>query len=243
VSSSAQTTVDPRIGLGDPDCPVCGGMGYVRYEVPITDPGFGKMHHCPVCGQRIIEAVRAKVFESQRERIARFSVARPEQTFETFDASGVRPMIYQAYCAALQYAAEPRGWLVLHGSYGTGKSHLASAIANKLSAGQVMSLVVPDLLELLRSGFDTGDYQELLDLTRQVRLLILDDMGTESSTPWACEKLFQIVNHRYNSVMPTVFVFNGVVEDMAPRIASRLKDTAVSKLLPMWGDDYRERKR
>jgi DNA replication protein DnaC len=49
-------------------------------------------------------------------------------------------------------------------------------------------------------------------------------MGTESPTAWAHEKLFQILNHRYNQALPTVLVFNGAVDDFDLRIASRMRD-------------------
>ena len=40
---------------------------------------------------------------------------------------------------------------------------------------------------------------------RTTEILVLDDLGTESATPWAQEKLFQIINYRYNFQFPTVF--------------------------------------
>jgi DNA replication protein DnaC len=102
---------------------------------------------------------------------------------------------------------------------------------------------MPDLLELLRSGYDGGDYDEVLDLCRTIELLVLDDMGTESPTAWTHEKLFQILNHRYSLALPTVLVFNGAVDDFEPRIASRMKDRLRSTVMPVFGDDYRQRSR
>jgi len=44
---------------------------------------------------------------------------------------------------------EPRGWLLLKGGFGAGKTHLAGAIANyRLQLGQpALFIVVPDLLD------------------------------------------------------------------------------------------------
>ena len=87
------------------------------------------------------------------------------------------------------------------GPYGVGKTHLAAAIAHEvLSRGHaVLFAVVPDLLDHLRTTFgphSTISYDEQFDFLRAVPLLTLDDLGTESATPWAREKLYQLINHR-----------------------------------------------
>jgi DNA replication protein DnaC len=97
------------------------------------------------------------------------------------------------------YTRQPDGWLTLLGPYGLGKTHLAAAIAHEvLGRGEtVLFAVVPDLLDHLRATFEpqsTVAYDERFELVRSVRLLILDDLGTESATLWAREKLYQLVN-------------------------------------------------
>jgi DNA replication protein DnaC len=222
---------------------MCRGLTYVAFDLPVGDPGFGKLHRCPVCGHLVDEERRKRIYASKQRRIAAYTVTRPEQTFETFDARTVAPTVREAYHIALRFAEAPRGWLVLHGPPGTGKSHLAGAIINRCSERLAISLIMPDLLELLRSGFDGGDYSELLDLCRTVELLVVDDMGTESPTAWAQEKLFQILNHRYNQALPTVLIFNGAIDDFDLRIASRMMDRALSTVIAVYGDDYRQRRR
>ena len=136
-------------------------------------------------------------------------------TFQRFDTSGMNATRNQqdtlkaAYQSALQFAREPQDWLVLTGPVGAGKTHLAAAIANyQVQQGNPVSfLVVPDLLDHLRSTFAPESqvtYDELFDKMRNAPLLILDDLGTQSTTPWAQEKLFQLLNHRYNGRLPTV---------------------------------------
>jgi DNA replication protein DnaC len=76
---------------------------------------------------------------------------------------------------------------------------------------------------------------------RDVGVLILDDLGTENTTPWASEKLFQIINHRYNYRLPTVITSNRDPAKIDPRIYSRLADTALSgKMLMINAADYRQ---
>jgi chromosomal replication initiation ATPase DnaA len=105
-----------------PDCGVCGGYGYVSRDRPVGDPDFGKLHPCPACGHLAVEERNRTVYAAKQKRIAAYTVTRPEQTFETFDARNVSPSIRAAYHAALRFAGAPRGWLVLHGPPGTGKT-------------------------------------------------------------------------------------------------------------------------
>ena len=170
-----------------------------------------------------------------------------DKTFENFEANiaGVR----DAYNAARQFADSEHqlGWLVLEGPYGCGKTHLAAAIANASieNGTQVLFAIVPDLLDHLRSTFSPTSeqtYDELFEAVRQVPLLILDDLGSENTTPWAAEKLFQIINHRYNHRLPTVITTNqDLLGGLDRRIKSRLQDKGLTNIIKMPAGDYRKR--
>src|SRR5690606_20740625 len=103
------------------------------------------------------------------------------------------------------YAADPQGWLVFNSvAYGNGKTHLAAAIANTvINQGRpVLFIVVPDLLDHLRTTYNPAAgvrYDKRFEEVKTADLLVLDDLGTESATPWAREKLYQIFNYRYNA--------------------------------------------
>jgi len=141
----------------------------------------------------------------------------------------------RAYEAAKAFAAEPKGWLVLAGHSGCGKTHLAVAIGNeRLSRGYpVFFIPTPDLLDHLRSAFSPGSeipYDELFDQVRNAPLLILDDLGTQSSTPWAREKLDQLLTYRFNSELPTVIVTITPIEQLEERIHTRLTDSRLCQV-------------
>jgi len=53
---------------------------------------------------------------------------------------------------------------------------------------------------------------------------VLDDLGTESATAWAREKLYQLFNYRYNARLPTVITTAVPIEQLDPRLASRMLD-------------------
>ncbi len=134
-----------------------------------------------------------------------------------------------AYEAAKAFAAAPKGWFVLSGPSGSGKTHLVAAIASEaLKHGHtVLYKSVPDLLDYLRSAFSPGSempYDESFDQVRNIDLLVLDDLGAQSSTPWAKEKLDQLLTHRFNGELPTVIVTIVPLERLDERLRTRLTD-------------------
>ncbi len=146
-----------------------------------------------------------------------------DQTFESFEMRTDeldherRENLKRAYLAALQFAENPDGWLVLTGTYGCGKTHLAAAIANyQANLGYPpLFVTVADLLDHLRATFSPTSlvsYDKLFERVRMADLLILDDLMTQSATPWAREKLYQLFDYRYNARLPTVIKMNETLE-------------------------------
>jgi len=112
--------------------------------------------------------------------------------------------------AAERFAESPEGWLVLTGIPGCGKTHIAAAIANRrIERGHpALFLTVADLLDHLRASYrDDAElaFDELLEQVRTAPVLVLDDLDAYAETPWAREKFFQVVSHRFNAALPTVF--------------------------------------
>lgn len=172
------------------------------------------------------------------------------KTFETFitDPMPYTPdqvaILQSCYEAAHHYATNPEGWLIFRGNYGSGKTHLAVAIANyRLALGEsVLFMTTPDLLDHLRGTYGPGSqiqYDELFERLRNAPLLVLDDLGAESPTPWAQEKLFQLINHRYLHRLSTVITTNTDPDQLDPRIQSRLEDQALSATVSMPLPDFR----
>jgi DNA replication protein DnaC len=152
----------------------------------------------------------------------------------------------KAFKACQQFAEKPRGWLVLSGTYGTGKTHLAAAIGNYRSAfgENPIFIVVPDLLDHLRSTFNPNSnvsYDHLFEEIRTASLLILDDLGTQNSSPWAKEKLFQLLNYRYEARLPTVITTTCSLDEIDPRIRSRMVDSKRCEIYAILTPSYRGR--
>lgn len=229
---------------GDPECPRCGGVGWVGRDVPVGHPDFGRAFPCDCIAERLM----ARRLEGLLQQSNMADLSR--MTFEEFrvEAPGNSPdqvrTLRAAHDTALAFAAAPEGWLLLHGSFGCGKTHLAAAIVNEvLSRGApALFVVVPDLLDHLRATFSAGAeeaYDARFELVREAPLLVLDDLGTQASTAWAAEKMFQLLNHRYNARSPTVITTNRDLDDLDDRLRSRLGHFGVVRTVEITALDYR----
>jgi DNA replication protein DnaC len=144
---------------------------------------------------------------------------------------------------AEKFAKKPKGWLVFSGGYGSGKTYLAAAIANyQAELGNApLFVMVPDLLDHLRATFNPNSpvsYDRRFDEIRTTPLLVLDDLGTQSMTPWVREKLYQLFNHRYHAELPTVITTADSLEEMDARIRSRMLDSRLCKIYAITAPAY-----
>ncbi len=173
-----------------------------------------------------------------------------QMTFESFDYRRVnlppeeRANLAEAYRIAFEFARSPDGWLVLLGVNGCGKTHLAAAIVNYRYQQKkpALFIVVPDFLDHLRSSFSPDSkltYDELFEGVKSAPLLVLDDFGEQATTPWAQEKLYQVINHRYNARLPSVITTTCALDEMESRMASRLTDMKISNAFNIIVPDYR----
>ncbi len=242
-SASRRQTNDRRRQTGEQVCPLCHGAGFLRQDLPVGDPNFGKVVKC-----RCKEKEETEKRRLELGRLAKLDSHR-DQTFETFDETV--PGVQEAYRAAKLYAEDPQGWLLLSGPVGCGKTHLAAAIANVCLKRDslVIFSTVPELLDHLRTAFAPSNelpYHELFDRIREAELLVLDDLGAEHSTAWAGEKLFQIMNYRYEYRIPTVITTNSDplksdFKNLDERVQSRLRDVGLVRRCRIEARDYRPR--
>ena len=230
---------------GDPNCPICHGVGFVRRDLPIHHPDFGKVEICSCRAQEVAQSAYQRVY--RLSNLAAFK----DMSFETFKVQGRVGMgedqlrsLKLAYDSAQGFARTLSGWLLLLGSYGVGKTHLAAGIANFAGGMGVptLFLTAPDLLDWLRYSYDAPDdtFESRFEEIRNINLLVVDDLGTQNATPWAQEKLYQILNWRYVNRLPTVVTSNQPLEEIEGRIQSRLRDPELVTTVKIVAQDYRQ---
>jgi len=212
--------------------------------VPLGHPEFGKLQVCVCRRANITDAVREKLYSlSNLDELK-------DLTFETFKPRGRQGLgemqsasLEMAYNHAQHYAKNLNGWLLLQGGYGCGKTHLAAGIANFAVRMGVptLFLTVPDLLDALRFAYGAQDtsFEERFEEIRNAKLLLLDDFGTQNATGWAQEKLFQIINYRYINKLSTVITTNLALDEIEPRIRSRLSDPELVTTVRISAPDFR----
>jgi DNA replication protein DnaC len=235
------------------ECPVCDGARWLSVRAPVGSPEFGRLVPCECLlrahAQRRVERLN-EYSELGALRPLTFESLAPQGREGAADPASFR----KANEVAKTYAAAPAGWLVLSGPSGVGKTHLAAAVVNfAVSQGRAAKFVfVPEFLDRLRASFsDSGaarpgyaafgygqadqppaqGYDEMLALAASAPLLALDDLGGQSSTPWAEEKLRQVLAYRWDRRAPTVVTTRLAPEGMDDWLKSRLADPATSRLL------------
>ena len=240
IADSGNGSVPPDESEEDA-CPICEGRLWLAVDAPVGHPDFGKVESCQ-CQAEIDLGERAT-------RLRRYSNLGPlaNLTFGSADPEGIvgdpesKRLYRVAYEAALAYAEQPLGWLVLTGPHGSGKTHLAAAVSNHcIEQGRPVFFVhVPDLLDDLRSTYSPMSelsYSELFEQVNEAPLLVLDGLGTQSPTPWAQEKLQQIFNRRANSELPTIVTTAVQLSEIDPYIVSRMTRPTLSRVVEIQGD-------
>jgi len=88
-------------------------------------------------------------------------------------------------------------------------------------------VVVPTLLDRLRAAARYQEPEDPLPALYEADLVVLDDLGREKATDWAHERLYVLVNERYNRVLPTIATSNLTVGELV----DRGHDALISRLL------------
>lgn len=136
--------------------------------------------------------------------------------------------------------------IIFVGDVGTGKTHLSFSVFNELIRQNVsgLAVTVPDLMDDLRprKGALSERQDEQIEALKTVDLLLLDDLGAQRNTAWVTERLFIIINARYNNMRPTIITSNNYLEDLDkeegwPRIVDRISE--MCRAIRMEGPSFR----
>lgn len=193
------------------------------YDIPGSEsygrPVF-RVRKCPRCYE----------LQHRRQEPRMYTPKAIVQTFDTFSVTNdTADMFQKCYDYARDFSSQftTRG-LLIAGPRGTGKSHMAMAIAKKIlgyGSIPVGFVNVPDLLAEIKAGWDDPKLAMHAKVSLEKRFLVLDDLGAEQTTPWVVAEFYKIIDHRDQHGLPTVVTTNFLfeqLEKMFPRPFDRI---------------------
>jgi DNA replication protein DnaC len=203
------------------------------------------MHRgCPECNEirgkeyaerEAREDERRRLEQAERDKVRLRRAGVPlrfeSKTLDTYRIANDKQQIAVAACRRLIAAvqdgkAAPN--LILIGKPGTGKSHLCCGVVLELyRTHKVARIDLPDLIREIRATWQRdSDYTEeqVLDYYGGLDLLILEEIGTGAGSDDERARVFQVINRRYEAMLPTVVVSNLDMESLKREIGERVID-------------------
>jgi DNA replication protein DnaC len=205
--------------LPEEECPLCHGYGLVIDRATNT-------HRPCSCG------LLDRVAMEERFRAAGIPARFLKKDFDSFKPldkqDKEREMIRKAARSyALSFRPDESPGLLFRGNPGSGKTHIAIAVLREIIrrgfTGRFENF--SDLLSRIRSTWHRdAEMQEesLLAEVEEADLLVIDDLGAESTADWVRDRLYLIINRRYEAARPLIITTNCAEADLRARVGDRI---------------------
>ena len=233
---SPEKTTDVAHSSPVPPCPTCGG---VRVARDLSALGIAKaIITCNTCVERKIEdagkaAEEKKARELQRQLDAAMKNAAIAPRFKDktlgnwIAKTPAQKQVMIEVQAFLEAPWECTG-LIFSGSPGTGKNHLACAIAKYFILNLRKSALVTTAFKIIRAIKATwngaGDEGKVLERFADIDLLVIDEIGVQFGSDTEIMYLSEIINDRYEREKPTILISNKTPEEICTYLGDRIID-------------------
>lgn len=212
-------------------CDKCDGYGNI-----ITPTGV-KDCECKIQASIVINLIAAKIPPMYEQK-----------DFDNFKSSSAsrKRVLETARKFVDEYQPNGNGLLFM-GESGTGKTHLAVAILKELIQKRYPGVFynIITLLDELRASYnsqDDSEQWELIDRVRDTSILVLDDLGAEKTSGWVNDRLYAIINYRYENKKTTIVTSNKDIPELKDQVGYRIYSRLIEmcRVEPFQGKDYRE---
>ncbi|MBK9925423.1 MAG: ATP-binding protein [Anaerolineales bacterium] len=221
-----------QTGACFPTCPECNGIGYIRFDVPVGHPKFGKVENCPNA-----QASTHEKSMQDGELDPRVGLTPDEVRNLTWNLvkSGVN-QADQACVITKRAYMSGQGMVFMYGGYGQGKSLLLKiAVAAALNEGKRAAYAnLAGVLDDIRTAYDERE-NKMTELVRRMEwwasldVLAIDELDKVGQTEWARERIFQLLDARYQRAVRqealTVIAANyQSTDELSGYLKSRIED-------------------
>jgi len=228
-------------------CHICHDSRFVRRDVPINHPDFGKAFPCRC--QREDPLARAEKLQ-RLLRTSQLPVPLQESTLDSFSPIEGTRMAHgfaRDFVNTMRDLQTPR-WLAFIGAPGTGKTHLLSGIVLGVCVEVGVQAAYFDVRNFLRAckgnEFEREEYWT--EFAIKLPVLVFDELTSAGSSEWDVRKLEHVIMTRWDRELPTVVGSTRSDEDFrewSPAIYSRFADVDRGAVLYLTCGDYRQRTR
>ncbi|EPT7718598.1 ATP-binding protein [Escherichia coli] len=233
----------------------CGEHGkYTRLVLKGPDfrgEALNRISGCPTCIANELDQLRDALRALKvSELLDRAGIARRFQDCEFDNYQAVNTDAQKNMEACQRYA---RSWekclaagtsMIMTGNCGTGKNHLAVSMAKNIIRHHLATVEITDVMRLTRAVKNTWRHNaertddEVINHFASLDLLIIDEVGVQFGTPTETTILQEIINARYESVLPTILIsnltFDQLKESIGERIVDRVTDGGRNRLVFGW---------
>jgi len=197
----------------------------VFYEdVPANHPDFGKAVPCGCTTHRL--------GEKRKARLMKLDGLTDEERGYRLDNYEVIPANRATYNVLSKASAQQRGFIIVEGPYGVGKSRLLISVVNECREDSVLAIYasMAELLDYLRDAFnpkrESEGYEERWETLVNAPVLVIDELEKFNTSPWAMEKFTQLLHILYRNInrQLTLMATNATVGNLPGDLRSRLSD-------------------